>query len=135
MKVMIVDDNPQMRSMIKSVLTKTAHSFHECSDGGEAVKAFPLFRPDWTLMDIKMKEIDGLLATEAIKHSFPDAKVIIVTQYDDPDLRAKAKRAGAVAYVLKENLMELQGIIQRTPPTPLGGSSTPDQLRKTGMME
>ena len=113
MKVMIVDDNAQMRGMIKSVLKESVDNFYECNDGSEAVKAYPLCRPDWTFMDIKMKEMDGLQATETIKRSFPDAKIVIVTQYDDPDLRARAMRAGASDYVLKDNLMELQRIIQK----------------------
>ena len=64
-------------------------------------------------MDIKMKHVDGFAATEAIRSSFPDAKVIMITQYDDQKLEAKARRAGAIEFVLKEHLSEIDRIIHR----------------------
>ena len=111
MNIMIVDDNKKMRSMIKSMLVKTAHEFIECSDGSEVVAAYGRHHPDWILMDVVMQDMDGIAATQAVTQSFPEAKVIIVTQYDDADLLAKAKHAGAVEYVLKENLADIETII------------------------
>jgi DNA-binding NarL/FixJ family response regulator len=63
------------------------------------------------LMDLRMKPVDGLRATAEIKARLPEIRVIIVSQDDDAGLRAKAARAGACAYVLKENLQELPGIL------------------------
>ena len=111
MNVMIVDDSNKMRKMIKSILLNTADNFIECSDGSEAVEAYARHHPDWILMDVVMKEMDGITATEAVTRSFPEAKVIIVTQYDDADMREKATLAGAVGFVLKENLVDIERII------------------------
>ena len=57
--------------------------------------------------------MDGIAATRDVVRSFPEAKVIIVTQYDDDDLRKKAMQAGAKEFVLKENLTELNRIIRK----------------------
>jgi DNA-binding NarL/FixJ family response regulator len=58
-----------------------------------------------------MQGIDGLHATEAIKILDPNAKIIIVTNYDDPEFRAEAIQLGTKGYVLKENLTELRKVI------------------------
>jgi NarL family two-component system response regulator LiaR len=62
-------------------------------------------------MDIVMKEIDGLEATSLIKTSWPEARIVIVTSYDDSDLKKAARSAGAYEYVLKENLLELRRVL------------------------
>lgn len=62
-----------------------------------------------------MKPIDGLRATAAITARRPDTRVVIVTQDDDPDLRAEVSRAGACAWLLKENLQELPALLTRDP--------------------
>ncbi len=107
MIVMIVDDDKRIREMMMSILGGTTFDFLECATGGEAVEAYPAHRPDWVLMDIMMNGMDGLSATREIVHSFPGARILIVTQYNDPDLREEAKMAGAIGYVMKENLTEV----------------------------
>ncbi|MGH9838430.1 MAG: response regulator [Blastocatellia bacterium] len=86
-------------------------AFTECSDGVQALDAYRQHHPDWVLMDIKMKEMDGLAATRQIKAAFPQARIVIVTGYDDARLREAARSAGACAYVHKENLLELRQIL------------------------
>ena len=108
---MIVDDNPQIRDVIRGILKFTGAEFHECSSGEEAVAACNVWKPHWILMDIKMKELDGLSATRLIKHSLPEANVIIVTNYSDSDLREEAMKAGADGFVLKEHLTELRTLL------------------------
>ena len=68
-------------------------------------------KPDWVLMDIKMTRMDGITATRAIRGSHPEARIIIVTNFEDRGLRSEAFRAGAGAYVLKENVTDLRRII------------------------
>jgi two-component system response regulator DegU len=68
--------------------------------------------PDWVLMDVAMEPVNGLIATESITRLHPEAKIIIVTQFDDPEYREAAINAGASAYVLKENLLEIPYIIK-----------------------
>ena len=65
-------------------------------------------RPDWVLMDIRMKEVDGLAAAQQITTAWPGARVVIVTSYNDASLRDAARQAGACGYVLKDNLLEIR---------------------------
>ncbi len=62
-------------------------------------------------MDIKMQEMDGLAATRQIIANYPQARVVIVTNYDDSDMREAAHDAGACAYVVKDNLLAVRQII------------------------
>lgn len=112
MRLLIVEDNYQMRRLIKRIVGDTAESIVECGDGSEALAAYEAHRPDWVLMDIEMKRLDGISATRQIKAAFPEARVVIVTEYDHPDWRDEARAAGACQYVLKENLLELRVILQ-----------------------
>ncbi len=107
MTMLIVDDSKKIRDMLKHLFRFDADSFYECEDGDGAFETYQSHRPDWVLMDIKMKHLDGMAATKSIKSNFPEAKIIIVTQFDDPFLRQEAKDAGAVDYVLKENIFSL----------------------------
>jgi CheY-like chemotaxis protein len=111
MTILIVEDSDRMRQMIKELLGDLTETFMECGDGAQALAAYRQYRPDWVLMDIKMKEMDGLAATRQIKAVFPEARIIIVTGHDDARLREAAHRAGACAYVNKENLLELRQIL------------------------
>src|ERR1044072_6938031 len=87
MTVLIVEDNAKMRRMLKSLVADLASAVHECSDGAEALAAYAVHRPDWVLMDIAMKGLDGISATRAIKAAWPEARIIIVTSYDEAELR------------------------------------------------
>ncbi|MCI0488141.1 MAG: response regulator [Blastocatellia bacterium] len=111
MKVMIVEDNEQVRQLIRETLAGLADTVHECSDGAEALEAYTRHNPDWVLMDIEMKLMDGLTATRQIKARFPDARIVIVTQYGDPELRKAARKAGADYYVQKEDLTVIWEIL------------------------
>lgn len=108
---MIVDDSESIRTMVRSILSTSVESFCECSDGNEALESYASFHPDWVLMDIKMKYMGGFEATNAILSVFPDAKIIMITQYSDPKLEEKAHRSGAIEFVLKEHLIDIEQII------------------------
>lgn len=111
MKLMIVDDNASMRRLIRSLVHDLADCTCECSDGDEALAAYSRHLPDWVLMDIKMRRMDGLTASRKIKDAFPTARICIVTEYGDAKTKEAAFRAGACAYVSKENLFELRRVI------------------------
>ncbi len=112
LKLMIVEDHAAFRQVLKGHLQALAAEFVECEDGQDAVDQYPQAQPDFVLMDIAMKRLDGLTATRLIKARFAAARILILTQYDDPDLREVARRAGACAYVLKDDLSQLQAILQ-----------------------
>jgi DNA-binding NarL/FixJ family response regulator len=112
MTVLIVDDNPGVRRLLRRVVLDTASTVWECSDGAKALAVYADLRPDIVLMDIHMSNMDGLVATGQIREFHPEARVIMVTDYDDEDLRKAASEAGACGYALKQNLTELPGLIR-----------------------
>ena len=114
MNLLIVEDNPKMRRMIKSIVADLADRIDECEDGGEAFELYSQHQPDWVLMDIHLKETSGIDATKQITSIFHEAKIVIVTNYDDAHFRESARAAGAVDYVLKENLPDVRRILQET---------------------
>lgn len=114
MNVMIVEDNPRMRRLIKNIVSQVADEIYECGDGAEAVAAYGAQRPDYVLMDIEMGVMDGITAVARIKAADPAAKILIVTDYDQVELREAAREVGACGYVMKENLLALIGILKES---------------------
>ena len=111
MKILIVDDNDRMRHLIRNLIQDLAEEIDERRDGSEVLAAFAGRPPDWVLMDISMKEMDGLTATQQLRAAYPKARVIIVSNYDDAVIRQEARSAGACGYVTKANLWELRQIL------------------------
>ncbi len=102
-KVVFVDDHEMVRIGVSSYLSAQADIdvVGEASDGKEGVKLALSLRPDIILMDLVMKEMDGIQATKEIIQEWPDAKIIIVTSFLDDDKVYPALEAGAVSYMLK----------------------------------
>ncbi len=116
---MIVDDYAPFRSLVRTVLQGTNTEFLECASGQEALAAYPGYLPDLVLIDIAMKDLDGLEATARLKSLFPTARIAILTEYDDSALREAAHTAGAIVYALKENLCDLPALLARSTTLPL----------------
>ena len=114
MKCLIVEDSAAMRRMIRKVISDLAE-VQECQDGSEALAAYALHDPDWVLMDVKMRDVHGLDATKQIRAVFPNARVVMVSNYDSDELREAARAAGACGYVLKENLLDLRRLLATCP--------------------
>ena len=112
MKVLIVDDNQQMRQTVKFYLRDLVDETRECADGAEALDVYTEFQPDWVLMDWEMKRVDGLTAARRIRAAYPKAQILLVTQYDDRELRQAASEAGVSGYVLKDDLLALRSLLQ-----------------------
>ncbi len=112
--VLVADDNPEMRAVIRKVVSSLLPSEEiiECETGRQAVESYASHRPRFALMDLRMREMDGLTATATIKSEFPEAHIIIVTNFDDAVLREEAKAAGAEGYVTKDNLAELKHCLE-----------------------
>jgi NarL family two-component system response regulator LiaR len=111
MKLLLVDDNYRIRKMMRNIYSPHFEEVIECSDGSEAVTAFNNSNPDWVVMDIKMKEMDGIEATKRIISSYPYAKVIIVSQFNDISTIDAVYKAGAIEFVSKENLSRVIEVI------------------------
>jgi CheY-like chemotaxis protein len=108
MTVLIVDDSPRFREVLRTILAGLVDQINECADGDEAVAAYSAQRPDWVLMDLQMARIGGLEATRRLLAVDRTARVLIVTDYDDVHWRAAAAEAGACGYVVKDNLLEVR---------------------------
>jgi CheY-like chemotaxis protein len=107
LSVLIVDDNAKMRTLIAEIIKTKTRKVFECADSLDALGKYRKHQPDWVLMDMQAKKMDGLKATALIHQYFPNAKVMIVSQDDTPEMRRAARHAGATAFVPKENLMEI----------------------------
>ena len=114
--VLIVDDNIKMRAAIQKMLRVQLKNkitrIIECENGKDAIELYIQRKPEWTIMDIKMPVMDGLEASKNILQSHPEAKIIILTQYDDPEYYELAQKIGIKAFVLKENLSDISTLIR-----------------------
>jgi len=112
MKLLIVDDSAAMRRCIRGLFLDGDEKF-ECGDGSQALRAFARHQPDWVLMDIEMKELDGISAARQILADWPKARIIFVTSHDRPRFRNAARELQAAGYVLKDRLEDIHQIIGR----------------------
>ena len=103
-KVLAVDDHPLVRKGIASILANEPDMklVGEANNGREAVDLFHQFHPDVTLMDLRMPEMDGVQATQAIRREYPEARIIALTSYDGDQDIYRALEAGVRGYMLKE---------------------------------
>jgi two-component system, NarL family, response regulator DegU len=111
MKVLVVDDNQKFRELLRDYLPESVDEIYECADGSQALALYNEHHPEWVLMDWQMPEKDGITATREIIAKYPDAKICLVTSYDDEVLRNESIEAGAIKFVLKRNLFELPEIL------------------------
>lgn len=111
MKLLVVDDNADTRKLIRSIMKPRGHDVLESGSGSEALALYATYRPDCVLMDVEMPGVDGIEATAMMKTKYPDARVVILTMFDDDRLRSAAARAGAEHYVLKDDIANLHTIL------------------------
>jgi DNA-binding NarL/FixJ family response regulator len=102
-RILTADDHALVRKGIAAILASQSDMrlVAEASNGREAVEQFRSHRPDVTLMDLQMPEINGLDAMIAIRAEFPDARIIILTTYTGDVQVLRAMKVGARGYLLK----------------------------------
>ena len=114
-KVMIADDQTILAEGIKSVL-ETSDQIEVIalvSDGAEAIRKIAENKPDVVLLDIRMPNMNGVVATKEIKTRWPEIKVIILTTFDDSDYILNVINYGASGYLLKDiNAESLIGAVK-----------------------
>ena len=103
-KVLIADDQTILAEGIKSVLEtdEGLETVGIACDGADALEKCRVWRPDVVLMDIRMPNMNGVVATQRIKSEFPDTKVVVLTTFDDSDYILNAINHGASGYLLKD---------------------------------
>jgi len=101
--LLIADDHPMVRAGLKSMLSDSRIKIvGEAGNGREALELVTKFRPSVILMDIRMPDMDGIQALEAIKAGKLDTRVIMVTTYRSTAYLLKSLSAGASGFVLKD---------------------------------
>jgi DNA-binding NarL/FixJ family response regulator len=112
-RIVIADDHPLMRQGLRQVIEiePDLKVVGECEDGADALEAYTRLRRDYVLLDVDMKGVDGVAAARQIIAGHPKARVIIVTDHDDYELRRAAFEAGAMGYVIKEDLTSILEIL------------------------
>jgi DNA-binding NarL/FixJ family response regulator len=105
-RILAVDDHPILRQGIAGLIADEADMtlVAEAANGREAIQQFRAHRPDVTLMDLQMPEMNGLDAMNAIRGEFPEARIIVLTTYTGDVQATRALKAGARAYLLKNSL-------------------------------
>ena len=103
-RVLCVDDHPLVRKGVASILANEPHIVlaGEADNGGDALEQYRRLTPDVVLMDLRMRGMDGIEATRAIRAEFPDARIIALTSYDGDQDIYRALDAGVRGYLLKE---------------------------------
>lgn len=105
-RVLVVDDHPLLRDGISALIDGQGdiELCGEASSGAEALDRYRELRPDVTLMDLQMPSMNGFDAVVAIREEFPQARIIVLTNYQG-DVPARALlRAGASGYLLKSGV-------------------------------
>jgi len=111
-RILIADDHPVVRDGLSALINRQADMkvVAEAGDGGEAVEQFAQYRPDVALIDLRMREMDGLQAILTIRQRFPGAQLVVLTTFDGNEDIYRALQGGAKGYVLKgaprEELLE-----------------------------
>lgn len=107
-RILLVDDHPLLRDGIAALVGPESDMeiVSQASNGLQAVEQFRKHRPDITLMDLAMPEMNGIDALVSIREEFPEARIIVLTTYTGDFQVTRAIKAGARAYLLKNLLHE-----------------------------
>jgi len=112
-KFLIVDDNREFRTLLREIIHKEGDEFIELDDGLHVNSIYKEFNPDWVLLDIVMKNVNGIKAAEKLIEEFPEARFVFVSGYTEERYRKKASKLGAAGFVSKENLAEIKRILNK----------------------
>jgi DNA-binding NarL/FixJ family response regulator len=103
-RVLLVDDQQLVREGLRRILhpDEGFEIAGECGDGGEVADAVARVHPDLVVMDVRMKDVDGVEATRRLRIEPAAPPVLVLTTFDDDEVLSGALRAGAAGFVLKD---------------------------------
>lgn len=105
MKIIVIDDDPLVRDALCRILQAKGMEIAAVgSDGEEARDLYERFRPDVLLMDIRMEKRSGLEAARGIMSAYPEAKILLITTFQDEEYIREAIDLGCSGYILKQNI-------------------------------
>ncbi len=114
--ILIVDDNAEFRRQLKNFLLSESdiNVLGEASNGKQAILKTLKLKPDFVLMDVSMPVLNGLEAIKKILAMVPEARVVMLSNFDAEEYKQAARETGAVGYVIKKNVVnELLPTINR----------------------
>ena len=129
-RVLLVDDHPVVRSGLAAMLQIAPEEnvlvVGEAGNGRQAVESWEQLRPNITLMDLRMPEMDGVEAIRTIRLAHPDARIIVLTTFDGDEDITLALRVGASGYLLKDSPREQ--LLQAVRSVASGGRFVPPEV-------
>jgi NarL family two-component system response regulator LiaR len=104
-RILIADDHAVVREGLRALIAAEPgmELIGEAADGGEAVRQVQLLQPDVILLDLVMPGYDGLKAINEIKRDNPNARILVLTSFDDNERVFRAIKSGALGYLLKDS--------------------------------
>jgi DNA-binding NarL/FixJ family response regulator len=108
-RVVVADDHARYRESVRCVLDGYPYIavLAEAASGTEAIQLAEEFRPDVALLDVRMKNMNGIDAIAVIRMKSPETAILMLSMYDDKQYVTRAVLAGARGYVLKDAASEL----------------------------
>lgn len=107
-RVLVVDDHPMMRDGLMQLINRQI-DLTCCGEAATAVEtqsAVAMLRPDLVLLDLRLKDGDGLELIKSLRGQFPSLRILVLSQYEAPHYVERALRAGAMGYVVKDQAAE-----------------------------
>ena len=100
--ILLVDDAAFMRMMLKDILTKNGYNVvGEAENGLQAIEKYKELKPDLTILDITMPEMDGIAAAKGIKAADPDALIVMCSAMGQQSMVVESIQAGARDFIVK----------------------------------
>ncbi len=129
-RILVVDDEPQIRRIMRATLTGSGYEVDDAKTGEEALDRLREYRPDLILLDINMPGMGGLAACRTIRESDPNVAIVMLTIHNSEAAKVEALDAGADDFVTKpystpELLARIRAALRRVPV----GQTSPSRLR------
>ncbi len=111
-RILVVDDSSFMRKRIVDVLSKGGHEvIGQAENGEQAIELYAELLPDFVIMDVTMKGLDGVEAARRIKKQQKNARIIFMSLVSDPEIMEQARAIGALEFLRKDEYDRLLALL------------------------